>query len=197
MIRNRPDYSGGVVHGNEVDQKITFIADNAEVLKNNCSGLYDEFKIIRNSILYDANDNTTPICEHGCEYIFTKNGLKINQSVKWLVAEDIQYCMMGMLPILKTYSTYRYDNTDFKVVENNQTSYTINISKATKVTQYGNNLVSTVECPVLPTGYSGGDRMRVTDNGGNDYNKIYFIVCAGWNSVVNELFKAETIYKYN
>lgn len=194
-LENRVDFSGGVVHGDELDQNVTFFINNLVKTKTNTTALCDSFIIVRNSILYDPADSTTPIAEHGVKYIFDRNGLKIEQSVKWLVAENLTYCYLAMYPVLKAYSGYRFDDTNFKVVQNNLSNYNVDIPNCESVTEFGNNRLSTMLIEKYPLGLTGGDMASVTDNGGINYNKIYFVVCSEHTTTVNELWKAVTIYK--
>lgn len=194
-LNGRSDFSGGVVHGDEKDQNVAFFGDNVKLNAANTSGFYREFRIVRNSILYDPQDNTTKIAEHGVEYIFNPDGLTINQSIKWLVSEDLTNCYLAMLPILKAFSTYRYDDTNFKIVNNNESGYSYKINQAKSVTEYASSVVSTIEIKNYPSGLSGGDCALITDNGGLDYNKVYFPVCASGKTQIGELWKSITIYR--
>lgn len=195
-LNGRSDFSGGYVHGDEVDQQVTFICDGKTVPANNVAGFYNEFKIVRNSILYDPADSTTPIANHGVEYTFTIDGLTIKQSVKWLVSDTLTNCFLAMFPILKTFSTYRFDDTNFQKVENNQSNYSITIPQAKSVTEFIDGLCSTMEITDYPTGLQGGDAVLVTDNSGLPYNKIYFIVCTGGTVTNGDLWKSTTKYSF-
>lgn len=193
-LANRDDFSGGWVHGDEVDQSVTFLGDGKVMTAANVNGFYREFKIVRNSILYDPADHTTAIAEHGVEYIFTPEGLTVNQSVKWLIAATLTSCYLAMLPILKTFSTYRYDDTSFTVTENTQSSYSVTIPKATSVTEYINGIATTMSIGTYPTGLTGGDCALVTDNQGENYNKVYFVVCTSGSVTAGTLWKSSTRY---
>lgn len=195
-LQGRPDFSGGYVHGDEIDQQVTFLCDGVVKTAANTSGFYNEFRVVRNSILYDPVDNTTPIAEHGVEYIYTVNGLEINQSVKWLVDASLAGCYLAMLPILKTFSTYRYDDTNFKKVENTQSNYSVTIPNAKSVTEYIDGISTTMEIDEYPTGLTGGDCALVTDNNGESYNKVYFVICTGGTVANGTLWKSKTKYLF-
>lgn len=194
-LANRDDFSGGIIHGDEVDQNVTFFVDGIQKSASEVTGFCKEFRIVRNSILYDPADSTTPIAEHGCEYIYTLDGLTINQSIKWLISASLAACYLAMYPILKTYSGYRYDDTSYAVTANTTTDYSVSIPSAKSVTEFNAEIASTVEIPVYPSGLTGGDRAVITDNGGGGYNKIYFVICTGGTSTVGELWKSTTVYK--
>lgn len=193
-LLNRPDFSGGVVHGDEVDDSITFFTNGAPANVNAVGGLYERFIVVRNSTLYDPDDNTTPIAKHGVEYIFDSNGLKVKQSLKWLVAESLTNCYLAMLPIKKAYSGYRYDDTSFEVKQNTLSNYSFSIPNAKSVTEYGGGSKTTMSIEEYPTGLTGGDKATITDNSGIDYNKVYFVICSSGTSAVDELWKTITNY---
>lgn len=193
-LQGRGDFSGGYVHGDEVDQNVNFFGDGVVLNAENTSGFYKEFKIVRNSLLYDPNDHTTVIAEHGVEYIYTAKGLTINQSVKWRVNASLTSCYLAMLPLFKTFSTYRYDDTDFIVTENNQNNYSVSIDNATSVTEYINDISTTMMINKYPENLPGGNRALITDNQGENYNKVYFVVCTSGNVEIGTLWKATTRY---
>lgn len=196
-LADRSDFSGGIVHGDEVDTDITVFVDGTitdiTAINTHCH----ELKIVRKSNLYDPADHSTVIAEHGIEYIYTVDGLKIKQSINWKVDASLTNCYLAMLPIIKVYSTHRYDDTNFNVVENNQTKYSVTIPAATSVTEFNSTYDTFVEMSKenYPTGLTGGDCALVTDNGGLNYNKVYFPVCTSASVSVGDVWKATTIFK--
>ena len=194
-LADRTDFSGGIVHGDEVDRRVTFIGDGKILTAANASGFYKKFLVVRNSYLYDPNDSTTVIAEHGCEYIFTPGKLTINQSVKWLVSETLTNCYLAMYPVLKTYSANRYDDTDFKVTANPESGLSVTIPNAKCVTEYSRNVLSKMSVPTYPTGLTGGDCALLSDNGGLPYNKVYFPICSSGQTQIGEMWKSSTEYE--
>lgn len=196
-LDGRDDFSGGIVHGDEVDTDVTVFVDGTLINITDANVLCNELKIVRHSNLYDPNDSTTIIAEHGVEYVYTLDGLKINQSIKWKVSETLTNCFLAMLPIVKVYSKYRYDDTSFDVVENNQEKYSVEIPGAKSVTEYSTDYDCsiTMSIPIYPEGLPGGDVALITDNGGINYNKVYFPVCASGTSQIGELWKSTTVYR--
>lgn len=198
-IIGRDDFSGGITHGDEQLTSIKFFADGEEIGAEDIAEnqMCREFRVVRTSDLYDPADHTTKIAEHGCEYIFKDGKCTINQSVKWLVAVALDNCFLAMLPIRKSHSQYRYDDTDFEIVENTETDYGYAFPNCTKFTEYTpNKTITDFYITNYPKGLVGGDRGSVTDNSGNDYNKCYFKVCGnGQSSAVGELWKSTTVYE--
>ena len=198
-LADRDDFSGGIVHGDEVDQQVNAFADGVKIAISALDGVEcSEFKLVRNSLMYDPADHTTIIAEHGVEYTFSVDGLKIKQTVKWRVADILTSCYLAMLPIMKEYSRYRYDDMSYNVVENTQSHYSVSIPNAKSVSEFSdtNETFFSMSINEYPTGLPGGDRASITDNGGINYNKIYFVICTSGNSTVGELWKSETVYRF-
>lgn len=196
-LDGRSDFSGGIVHGDEVDTDVKVFVDGTLTDITTLQTFCHELKIVRHSNLYDPNDSTTIIAEHGAEYIYTVDGLKINQSIKWKVSETLANCFLAMLPIIKVYSKYRYDDVSFNIIENDQTNYAVTIPNAKSVTEYSTDYDCsvTIEIPSYPTGLTGGDCALITDNNGLNYNKVYFPVCTGGTSQIGEVWKSTTVFK--
>ena len=196
-LANRPDFSGGVVHGDEVESALTILADGKEVTPSQISGYYQNIKIIRTSNLYDPSDNTTVIAKHSVEYIFNKTEVTINQSLDWLIDDTLTSCYLAMLPVLKDYSLKRYDDTDYEVKTNPTSDYSVTILNAKSVTEFGGNRSITLEIPRYPTGLQGGDCALITDNQGINYNKIYFVVCTGGSISSGDKWLSTSKYSVN
>ena len=204
-LSGRDDFSGGYTHGDEIMSDVLFLVDG---IPTDISGLIDrarakEFRIIQTSIMYDPADHSTAIAEHGKEYVFTKDGLKINQTVKWLMAESLENCFLCMFLPSKNYIDRAAANSDFKTCilpsATGQPLTTIVKDKANAVDMWdtASGFSANVSVPVYPTGLTGGDQISISDNGGNNYNKLYFKACGGGTSAVGELWKSTSVYKLN
>ncbi len=113
-LTDRPDFSGGIIHGDELYEKILFIFDG---IKTDISDIkdklfFDELKITQNSQLYDPQDNTTHIADHFKEYIFTNEKLLLNQTVERKVAGTIKNAYLAMFPVSKAVSNKISTNLD-------------------------------------------------------------------------------------
>lgn len=196
-LDGRDDFSGGIVHGDEVDTDVKVFVDGTLTDITTLQTFCHELKIVRHSNLYDPNDSTTIIAEHGVEYIYTIDGLTINQSIAWKVSASLTNCFLAMLPIIKIYSKYRYDDASFLITENNQTKYSVTILNAKSVTEYSTDYDCsvTMAIPSYPTGLTGGDCALITDNNGLNYNKVYFPVCTGGSTQIGDVWKSTTVYK--
>lgn len=202
-LDGRDDFSGGITHGDEIMESITCLVDG---IPTTISGLTarrnaKEVRIIETSILYDPADHTTQIAEHGKEYVFTKDGLTIEQSVKWLISASLTNCFLAMFLPSKNYIDRATANSDFKVLElassTSERQATIVKQKANAINMWdtGSGFSANISTPIYPTGLTGGDQISIGDNNGNPYNKLYFKVCGGGSSSVGELWKSKSVYK--
>lgn len=116
-LDGRSDFSGGVQHGDEVlvgspvfmiDGEVVNLSDIVGVVK--CK----EFKAVTKTDIYDPADSATIYAEHGCEHVFTIDGVFVNQSVKWLITSLVTRCYLAMNMPRKVVSSNYY--TDKEVV---------------------------------------------------------------------------------
>ena len=196
-LEGRDDFSGGIVHGDEVDETVTAFVDGTPTVISEINGFCNELKIVRNSLMYDPNDHQTVIAEHGVEYKYTLDGLTIRQSVKWRVSEQLTACFLAMLPIVKAYSTQRFSDVDFTVSTNSETDFSVTIPGAKSVTEYNADYDVFTEMSIseYPSGLTGGDCALITDNGGRNYNKVYFPVCTSGTSETGAIWKSTTTFR--
>jgi hypothetical protein len=205
-LAGRDDFSGGHTHGDELFTSMTVLLDGVPVdvstLTTNTE--FDKLTIIRTSKLYDPSDHTTEIAEHGVEYVFTKDGLTVRQSIKWLVSESLTNCFMAMFLPLKNKIDRAFFNSRSDIAElasaTSERTDTVTASKATSTTMWDSDggLSGTIAILHYPTGLTDGDKASISDNGGLSYNKLYYKVCGtGYASTVGELWKSESVYALN
>ena len=200
-LNGRSDFSGGSTHGDEVMTGWEIFLDGKRIT-GSLSGYtgvtpFEELRLVRQSNLYDPADSTTLIALHGCEYVFTLDGLRINQSLEWKVADTLAACYMAMFTPKKTVTNRFYSDLDFTPVTLSSSSYEITKAGAKKAVIYDNGGAFWASFSVerYPTGLTGGDRLLVTDNGGNSYNKCYFVITNGGSSTVGQLWQTTTAYQ--
>ena len=95
------DFSGGSTHGDEFIDSIVFMLDGK--IYNSYNDFVDktckEFRVIRKSKLYRANENSeTYIADHYVDYLFKNNEITIDNRIDWKVDTNcgISYlCMLG------------------------------------------------------------------------------------------------------
>ena len=192
-LPDRSDFSGGYAHGDEVlISDPTFFKDGIPVDITEFTDYTpcNEFSFVERTTMHDPDTPTRGIAEHGSAHIFSKEKLKIQQSVLWLVDTALTNTYLAMLPIAKTVSRSFYTNARHIITAIGNTSHTE--SKATEAVVYGDNVSCKFSVPVYSPGSS---YFFETDNGGSAYNKCYFAVAA--TSVTHgDIWMTETDYEF-
>lgn len=194
MLQGRNDFIGGNAHGDEVYTSLKMYIDGKEVdiieVKELTS--FEEITIRVESIGYDPNDHTTEALKHFKEYIITADGVLLNQRVEWLNDYTLGSSYMAMMPPAKTHTNMFYldNNPTPRECNGNFGSY----SGAKKATVYGSNLKFTMSIPKYPS-LTGGNRFLLTDNGGGEYNKMYFVICDGASVKSGDVWETSTFYQ--
>lgn len=198
-LSGRSDFSGGISHGDQVMNDIVFFVDGgvSDITKFTELTKITELIIVESSNLYDPNDSATIIAEHGSEHIFNKNGLKINQSLLWKGSFPLSGCYMAMNLPSKSVTDKIYFNNDIVPKDIVLKMYPEGI---TKLTMYGTD--SGVKNEFSVEKYKGNGkgltgRMDIADNGGNAYNKCYFIIADTGNTSEGETWETTTVYKFD
>ena len=218
-LKNGSDFSGGITHGDEKNYSIVAFADGKKITIEDITSLtyFDELKIVQTSDVYSPSEDATEqnpqvlLAHHGTEWIYTKKGLRINQYLKWVDAFEVTNTFLAMFPVRKTATVSgssmsitdtMFANTDFDEYDPS-TSGSVAYPKATSADIY--STVSGLHCTVnvidYPFGLPGGDQITESDNGGNNYYKIYVpITSSNDNSVAayttseNEIWKSSVEY---
>lgn len=209
-IKDGQDFSGGGTHGDERNAVTTFFIDGMPVDITTYTSVTDfkELRIVQESELYTPteNGNQTKIATHGTEWIYTENGVKISQYLKWEPSVNIAIAYMCMFPVAKTSS---YNDGTIKIVDRifTDTGYDVytptnNTSKrwqgASVVDAYCTE--SKVHCKISPIEYvknlTGGNVVSETDNGGLNYFKLYWpVVNSGDYTVTGHTTESGELWK--
>ena len=197
-------YIGGRTHGNERDSTVTFLIDGQKVTTTEMLGQTscNNFKIIKNSVLYDPTNTSQAVAKHGTEYEFYRSEMILRQSIKWLNSRTVGNCFMNMFLPNKNCLDRAACNNDFEVIElpsSTATAFTDTIVKenANYVAMWDTStgISASVDVTQFPTGYTGGNRVQFDDNNGLDYNKVYFKVCSSADVDATTLWKTTAKYK--
>lgn len=104
-IYNRDDFIGGANHGDEITNSIDFWVDGKHLsIENIIDGVFDEFKCVTISTLYDPADHSTAVATHMKEYVFSNGKLLLRQKVLWLHNETMDTSYLCMFPVLRSLS---------------------------------------------------------------------------------------------
>lgn len=197
-LSQRPDFSGGIMHGDEIYSLFKLFLDDKEVSLNDIDSIieFDNLKIVEKSMLLDPLDSVSEIAEHGKEYNFSKNGLVLNQSLKWKISAKINSSYMAMFTPLKTITDSYFTDVDFepKTIPSNPNEEIENVRKA-RIYSKESGFFADFEIAEYPSGLEYGDVFLLTDNNGGRYNKMYYKLCNGHESTIGELWKTTTVYR--
>ena len=200
-LPSRADFSGGYAHGDEIMRSITFIVDgkitDITALTNRTE--FNRLEIIQDSDVYDPNDSTTIFAKHGSKHIFDSkmnDHLVVEQALRFTSNQTMTTCYMAMFPPAKETTNAYYEDINFK--DTLITTYPIVIDKAREVTIHSEDVgfVAKFSIPktVETSNLTGGNHLKIHDNGGGDYNKCYYTLCGDANVLVDEVWKTQTNY---
>ena len=197
-LDGRPDFSGGANHGDEIMSKVEFFVDgeNVDITGYTSATKCGRLEVIQYSTLYDPSDEDTAIAYHGSLHDFNpqaSDNVIIKQSVKWLGNYNLTNSYMAMFPILKAVSDKFTTNRSWE-----PTTITLDTAiagvKEAKIYKDGAAPYASFSHP-LTLNYPVSGTLLITDNGGLDYNKCYYIACTSGNTVsTNDLWQTETRY---
>ena len=199
-LQDRDDFSGGSTHGDEVMTSYEIFADGVRVTNSLVSLDYTairELRFVRVSNFYDPVDSTTIIAEHTCEYDFNINRLKINQTILWKTQSQLANCFMAMFTPSKSFTDHYYTDKDLTpkaCADYINYASTQNVKK-TVIYGENNGVLFEFDIEKYPTGLTGGDNWSLSDNGGINYNKIYYRVANGGIANIGDLWQSTSIYK--
>ena len=209
-IKDRPDFTGGFAHGDEVYNSLWTFVDGRYVDITSLTDVtnFNELKIIVNSTCYDPNDSVTVAFYHSKELIWTKDGLTVNQRVEWVNDYDLASCYLAMMPPLKylnednskTVTDTFYTNTNYiptTIPTSDNFSVTCKAPVPTKACVFGidSGITCTMSVPKYVTKYEKGYYFLLTDNASNNYNKMYFSIAQLGDSVTSgDIWDTTTVY---
>ncbi len=178
LIKGRDDFLGGVLHGDEISTDIHLFIDGAETEITSIYELkaFNKLNVMVDSVGYDPADHKTKVLIHKKEYIITKDGVALEQQVKWLDDYTLDTCYMAMMPPLKEY-TDSYC-TDVDPAPRDITTSNFEVANCKSATLFGkeSGLLFRMSVPKYPCLETGG-HFILCDNGGRPYNKMYFPLC--------------------
>ena len=188
MLVGRPDFIGGYAHGDEISAPPSLFIDEE---KTSIEALAEptEFSELRLSLSSDGYDPSSPeqrVLSHEKEYVITKDGISLTQSVFWLGEYPISRGFLAMLPPKKEFTSYYYTDKN-KTPQPIECPTSIEgISSVTLLGEEGFSFTMSVdkECA-----------LTLADNGTSAYNKAYFSYKRGGNTQKGEVWRAKTNYQ--
>ncbi|MBQ1779323.1 MAG: hypothetical protein IIZ93_14305, partial [Acidaminococcaceae bacterium] len=201
------DFIGGVLHGDEVMADVTFFLDGEKIDMSTLTSLtaFTELRIVENTLLYNPDVANENVAAHSKEYIFTADGVTINQRVKWLMAKTLTTSYSCMFPLIRGNDTVSelqitadyYDDNDYKTYDisvGGMSGYPFTwhggVTRANFWSEES-GIFASAEIVKQPPALTGGG-MSFLQNTVNQYNKLYFSICgigATYTTSVNETWR--------
>lgn len=180
-IEGKSDFMGGLAHGDEILTSISMFINGVSQPFLNKTYSVDSVEFIQQSNLYEP-DTATPqsvvAATNHKRWVFTKDGVSLQQTIVWSGSYDIDVAYMGMLPALRdsgsikiTDSAYRsplWIKEDISVAGFPQVN-----SDSTNLNLSGNMYSVTSSAP---KGFTDPSRF-VNVSPADLYNKIYYSYC--------------------
>ena len=213
-INGGSDFIGGILHGDEVMEDVLFFIDGKEVTISSITELTDfsELRIVENTLLYNPDDPTENVAKHSKEYIFTADGVTINQRVLWLSAKTLTTSYSCMFPLIRGNDTVSelqitgkyYDDNDYK-------TYDVSVGGVsgypfvwhggtTKANFWSEESGIYASAEIVKQPSLTGGNMSFVQNTVNQYNKLYFAICGIGNTYTtsaNEVWRFTSRYAIN
>lgn len=196
-IQGRDDFIGGATHGDEVMVADSFVVlldgGNTDITTITTLSEFETLKMFIVSTLYDPDDHTTVVGEHGREWLFDSEGLTLSQTVAFSENLTLVGSYMPMVCAIRGNDSVSAEQiTDTYIDDGNFQNYDVGTGG---FTTYPNQLKNDVRSINLfgktskidirlelieePEGLTGEGVYLF--NGVNTYNKIYCAIC-GYNN---------------
>ena len=188
-LDGRPDFIGMGAHGSEIMTSFTVCVDGrvTDLSKILSMTSWTQLRIVRNTEMYDPNDETTLVGYHTVTYDFDLSGMTVSQSVEWVGEYTCTTSYMMMFPVLRAYDDLQitdtyfddYDSAEHDVSQQGFTTYPVQWTKgASKMTLYSRKSGITASMESLETSVLTGTSYKHCANSAA-YNKLYFTICGG------------------
>lgn len=197
-LLGKDDFIGGYMHGDEKQYNIKFFSNGVEFDKNVFSDIryVDSFSFIQQSDMYDPAPPylTYKVAEHYSLHEFNvknEHQLEITQRIKWRMKLNFLTSYLAMFPIAKNMSSKYFGNYDFTL---NETPPYIKLNDINEVRLNSQN--ENVSCVFGISEYPDFDdkQFLISDNGGTQYNKCYYIISDNNMTDTNKIWKSKTYY---
>lgn len=195
-LKDRPDFIGGVVHGDEIMQDVQFTINGKRIALETLlePTAFETLTMEVHSVGFDPNDSTTRVLLHTKLLTVDCHGVRADQTVEWLTDEALGSSYLAMMPPLK-------DFTSCYCTDEDPTPHPIPAQAMQKTAPVktlclrgdaGFSFSMTVE-KHLTDGVN--NIFSITDNGGSSYNKMYFVLAHGGTAHRGDIWKTTTLYR--
>lgn len=193
-LRDRPDFIGGAVHGDEIGEAPICCMDGAQCRVERLTSLTPFFKLTLSveSVGYDPARPSEAVLRHH-KYITVESAqILVSQSVEWLCDVPLGRSYMAMMPPLKCVTDcYRLGDTEYFPITSRSFTQMGEFSAISLCGDRGFVFTMRVE-HYLSEGTN--NTVIITDNGGEEYHKMYFVLAHNGGATRGEVWKTMTAY---
>ena len=195
-LNGRPDFIGGLAHGDEIFSSIKLISDGEEhTAKKMNFTPFDTLAVEVESTCYDPSAQDRAVFSHYKKLIFTKDGVRVEQRVEFKTNEVPARIFFAMMPPQKEYTDCYYTNLDStkKDLPNIKGIYRHEVAEGLNSVTLEGDGGYTFQMTVEK--YNPGvHALTIQDNGGNNYNKMYFTYSTD-RITAGDVWETVTLYK--
>lgn len=194
-LKERPDFIGGVIHGDERMTRVAFRLDGREIVPAalQVRTAFSALEVEVDSTGFDPIAPRTEVLLHHKTLTFTAEGVTVRQRVEWLGDYALGSSYMAMMPPRKEWTSFY--KTDTVTALNPITEERISATeKAEELYLCGDTYGFSMRVPRYLSG-AEGNRYLITDNGGGSYHKMYFVLAHGGAARAGDVWETETRYR--
>ncbi len=193
-LLHRPDFIGGIAHGDERFESLSITLDGQARSLNDLAEktTFDTLTVIVHSVGFDPSNPTEQVLLHKKKLIARAGGVSVDQTVEWLCERKLASSYMAMLPSLK-------EHTDHFRTENDEAPRPIVERKYSEAGHFktlcltGKKYSFTMTVEKYLTAPEG-NTFIISDNGGDTYNKMYFMLMHGGEAHRGDVWNTQTRY---
>ena len=194
-LLDRPDFIGGVAHGDEIGTDAVCLIDGREYRIETLRQptLFSTLTVCVNSIGYDPSAPSEAVLRHSKRIVVNSDQIRVIQRVEWLSDVLLAQSYMAMMPPLKCVTDrYCVENGEYSPIPERSFKESGDFDRLTLRGEKG--FVFSMQIPRYLTD-QGKNTCLITDNGGNSYHKMYFILAHGGHASQGEVWETETVYR--
>ena len=193
-LKERPDFIGGVVHGDERMTAVEFRMDGKPFLPCDLRGdnPFTKLEVTVCSEGFDPNEPQQRVLLHGKTLTFTAAGVDVCQRVEWLGDYLLGNSYMAMMPPLKEW-TDRYKIDTVVGLMPIEVGGARGVAATEELYLCGDAYGFSMRVPRYLS-KAEGNQYLITDNGGSSYNKMYFVLAHGGSVRAGDVWETETVY---
>ncbi len=193
-LLERPDFIGGIAHGDERYESISIVLDGeARSLSDLAEKtVFDTLAVIVHSVGFDPSAPTEQVLLHKKEITVRADGIGVDQTVEWLCDRKLDNSYMAMMPPLKEHTSHyktEVDEAPSPIVERKYAKTGLFKTLCLAGERYSFTMTAKKYLTAQE-----GNTFIITDNGGNSYNKMYFVLSHGGEAHQGDVWNTQTHY---